>query len=50
MRGEGYAIEWTETGRERCRWLRTIDAELGANEHAMTYVRAACCSFGPKEG
>lgn len=44
-----YAIAWTAKGRERCHWLRTINAELDAGERAMTYVMAACCAFGGDE-
>jgi len=45
----GYDIAWTDKGRERRRWLRVIDSELGAGERAMTLVLALCCTPGLDE-
>lgn len=47
--GDDYAYSWTTKGRERRRWLRTIDRELQADERAMGYVMAICCAPGGNE-
>lgn len=44
-----YFIDWTPKGRERVRWLQTIDAELNPDERAMSVVMGICCALGPDE-
>jgi DNA-binding MarR family transcriptional regulator len=44
--GDQITIEWTELGRERRRWLRTIERELLPNWTALETTYAICTRLG----